>query len=173
MRLVVAMDPTGVIGVNGEIPWYYPRDLQRFKRLTMGGALIMGRKTWESLPGPLPGRRTIVLSSQDVPKAHAVCKTIDEALTVACSIPSACVWVCGGGSIYKAFLESHYADIDEVDVTLVPKMALGPHHLLAKTLDIVRFPVNLLEKRFTLRGVVPNAYDSRLHHYTYVRKSRG
>ena len=59
---VVAMTPGGVIGLDGSMPWRLRQDLQRFKKLTMGGVLVMGRKTYQSIGRPLPGRRTIVVS---------------------------------------------------------------------------------------------------------------
>ena len=62
VTLVVARARNGVIGRNGTLPWHLPADLKRFKALTMGSAMVMGRKTFESLPGLLPGRRHIVLT---------------------------------------------------------------------------------------------------------------
>ena len=62
ITLVVARAQNGVIGRDGKLPWHLPADLKRFKALTMGSAMIMGRKTFESLPGLLPGRRHIVLT---------------------------------------------------------------------------------------------------------------
>lgn len=60
--MIVAMTRQGVIGKNNQIPWHLPADLQRFKKITMGYPIVMGRKTFESLPGILPGRRHIVLT---------------------------------------------------------------------------------------------------------------
>ena len=62
ITLVVARATNGVIGRDGKLPWHLPADLKRFKSLTMGSAMVMGRKTFESLPGVLPGRRHIVLT---------------------------------------------------------------------------------------------------------------
>lgn len=62
ITLIVARADNGVIGRDGKLPWHIPDDLKRFKRLTMGRPMIMGRKTFESLPGLLPGRRHIVLT---------------------------------------------------------------------------------------------------------------
>ncbi|WP_066559567.1 dihydrofolate reductase [Croceicoccus bisphenolivorans] len=61
--IVVARAANGTIGANGRLPWHIPADLAHFKRLTMGAPMIMGRKTFESLPGTLPGRRHVVLTS--------------------------------------------------------------------------------------------------------------
>lgn len=64
--LIAAMADNRVIGNKGQLPWYLPEDLQNFKRLTTGGVVIMGRKTYESIGKPLPNRRNIVLSSQEL-----------------------------------------------------------------------------------------------------------
>ena len=62
LTAVVAMTPSGVIGRDGDMPWRLRSDLRRFKKLTMGGVLIMGRRTYDSIGRPLPGRRTIVIT---------------------------------------------------------------------------------------------------------------
>ena len=62
---VVACTPDGVIGRDGDLPWRLSSDLRRFKQLTMGGTLVMGRKTWDSIGRPLPGRETVVMSRTD------------------------------------------------------------------------------------------------------------
>ena len=66
ISLIVAMSKNGVIGNGDRIPWYEPEDLRYFKRLTVGKPVIMGRKTWESLPGRLPNRDNIVITSHDM-----------------------------------------------------------------------------------------------------------
>ena len=94
-----------VIGNAGTIPWRLPEEQQMFKRLTMGGTVVMGRGTWESLPAsvrPLPGRRNIVVSRQpsyDAPGAEVV-SSLEEALVG----DDADVWVIGGASIYEQAL---------------------------------------------------------------------
>ena len=64
ISLIVAASANNVIGIRGELPWRLPADLQRFKALTMGKPIVMGRKTWESIGRPLPGRQNIVISRQ-------------------------------------------------------------------------------------------------------------
>ena len=64
LSLIVALAENGIIGRDGELPWHLSADLKRFKRLTMGSAILMGRKTWESIGRPLPGRKSIVISRQ-------------------------------------------------------------------------------------------------------------
>ena len=100
LTAVVASTPDGVIGLNGEMPWRLRSDLQRFKALTMGGWLIMGRKTFDSIGRPLPGRQTLVLtrnsdwSSAGVTVAHDPA----EALRITADRPA---YVVGGAEIYR------------------------------------------------------------------------
>ena len=78
--ILVAVSPEGIIGKNNTIPWHYSADLKRFKRLTTGKTIIMGRKTWESLPvKPLPNRRNIVISRSSLENVDCF-QSIDEAL---------------------------------------------------------------------------------------------
>ena len=85
ITLVVARARNGVIGRDGKLAWHLPADLKRFKALTMGSVMVMGRRTFESLPGLLPGRRHVVLTRD--PHWHAegaqVAHEVDEALTLA------------------------------------------------------------------------------------------
>ncbi|MFM9978976.1 MAG: dihydrofolate reductase [Sphingomonadaceae bacterium] len=80
LTLIVARADNGVIGRDGKLPWHIPEDLKRFKALTMGKPMIMGRKTFESLPGLLPGRRHIVLTRGDWRADGAeIARTVDAA----------------------------------------------------------------------------------------------
>ena len=101
LSAVVAVSQNGVIGRNNTLPWRLRSDLQRFKRLTMGHALIMGRKTFESIGKPLPGRQTIVLSRQKNWSFPGVCvvPSIDEALTHITEGKTG--FVVGGAEIYR------------------------------------------------------------------------
>jgi dihydrofolate reductase len=101
--LIVARAANGTIGKDGSLPWHIPADLRRFKRLTMGKPMIMGRKTFDSLPGLLPGRRHIVLTRQQgwtAPGAE-VANTAEEALAMAGADDIA---VIGGAEIFDVFL---------------------------------------------------------------------
>src|SRR6476659_11276339 len=84
ITLVVARAINGVIGRDGTLPWHIPADLKRFKALTMGSAMIMGRKTFDSLPGVLPGRRHIVLTRDRNWRAEGaeVVHSADEAIAL-------------------------------------------------------------------------------------------
>jgi len=119
ITLVLARAANGVIGADGKMPWHLPADLRRFKQLTMGRPMIMGRKTFDSLPAVLEGRRHIVLTRdpdwQD-DGAEPV-TSIEEALRLA-NAPH--VMVIGGAEIYRLFLP--LADrIELTEVALEPK----------------------------------------------------
>ena len=103
IMLVVARATNGVIGREGRLPWHLPEDLKRFKALTMGTAMVMGRKTFESLPRLLPGRRHIVLTRDrawSAPGAE-VSHDILEALSTA---RGERVSVIGGADIFELFM---------------------------------------------------------------------
>jgi dihydrofolate reductase len=103
ITLVVARARNGVIGRGGKLPWHIPADLKRFKALTMGSAMVMGRKTFESLPGLLPGRRHIVITRDRGWSAEGaeVGHSVDEAIQLA---EGERVSVIGGAEIFRLFL---------------------------------------------------------------------
>jgi dihydrofolate reductase len=104
LTLVAAMGANRVIGRDGDMPWHFSEDLKHFKRTTIGGVMIMGRKTFDSIGRPLPGRRSIVVtrSSDWSHDGVEVAHSLDEALTLAGS--GARVFVVGGGEIYAQAL---------------------------------------------------------------------
>ncbi len=110
ISIVVAVAENGVIGNAGDLPWRLSGDLQRFKQLTMGHALVMGRKTYESIGRPLPGRVSIVLTKQrDYQPGRAevrVTLSLDEALSIlpATDMDHNEVFVVGGAEIYRMAL---------------------------------------------------------------------
>ena len=102
--LVAAVAANGIIGAKGELPWRLPEDLKHFKRLTMGHPIIMGRRTWESLRGPLPGRDNIVVTrtpGYDAPGA-AVASSLEAALALCLGEPV--VFVIGGSQLFAESL---------------------------------------------------------------------
>jgi dihydrofolate reductase len=101
--LVVAVAANGVIGRDGTLPWHLPADLRHFKALTTGKPMIMGRKTFESLPGLLPGRRHIVLTRDTgwAEEGAEVAHSPEEAIALA-NAPH--IAVIGGAEIYRQFL---------------------------------------------------------------------
>jgi len=104
VSLIVAADERGGIGRDGGLPWHLPDDLKRFKALTMGKPIVMGRRTWDSIGRPLPGRRSLVVSRQrglEIPGAE-VFGSFDDALLAAGDVPEVCV--IGGAELYRAAL---------------------------------------------------------------------
>ncbi len=138
--LIVAMTPSGLIGWNGGMPWRYKADFQRFKTVTMGGVLIMGSKTYKSLPKPtLPGRVIIVLTRQAVASGELVdpqtgevlvhrAWDLNEAMKQARTLNKP-IWVAGGGQIYRQALEQKLVDF--ADVTLVPDVSFTADEIAA------------------------------------------
>lgn len=114
VTMVVARATNGVIGRGGTLPWHLPADLKRFKALTMGSVLVMGRKTFDSLPGLLPGRRHVVLTRDPEWRAEGaeVARDPDEALALAGTDR---VSVIGGADIFRLFL----ALADRIELTEV------------------------------------------------------
>jgi dihydrofolate reductase len=118
--MILARADNGVIGREGALPWHLPADLRRFKTLTQGRPMVMGRKTFDSLPGLLPGRRHIVLtrdrgwSEEGAEVAHSV----DAAIRLA-NAPS--MSVIGGAEIYALFLPH----ADRIELTEVHVDAVG------------------------------------------------
>jgi len=110
ISIIAAMGSNDVIGNKSRIPWHIPEDLKRFKELTMGHPIIMGRKTFESLPGLLPGRPHIIMTRNDDLQRQPGCysaSSIDEAIDAArmlCWPDSDEAFIIGGAEIYKAFL---------------------------------------------------------------------
>ncbi|GIG61715.1 dihydrofolate reductase [Longispora fulva] len=106
LGLIWAQAANGVIGLDGALPWHLPEDMAHFRTLTAGATMIMGRKTWDSLPArfrPLPGRRNLVLTRQTGWRAEGaeVFASLAEALAAAAG---ADVWVMGGAAVYAEAL---------------------------------------------------------------------
>jgi len=102
ITIVLARAMNGVIGKDGDLPWHIPADLKRFKKLTMGSAMIMGRKTFDSLPGVLPGRQHIVLT-RDAAWSHEGVDTvhsIEDSIAAAGTTP---ISVIGGAEVFAIF----------------------------------------------------------------------
>jgi dihydrofolate reductase len=105
INLIWAEAADRVIGMDGAVPWHVPEDMRRFKELTMGSTVVMGRLTWESLPEkfrPLPGRRNVVVTRQASYEASGaeVASSLEQALERA----DGDVWVIGGASVYEQAL---------------------------------------------------------------------
>jgi dihydrofolate reductase len=104
VAIIVAADEQGGIGLKGRLPWHLPDDLRRFKALTMGKPLVMGRKTYESIGRPLSGRHNIVISRQAGLEIAGctVAGSLEAALAAAEAVPA--VFVIGGAEIYRLAL---------------------------------------------------------------------
>jgi len=118
--IIVAMNKDRLIGQDGKLPWNYPGDMKRFKRITAGCTVVMGRLTWESIPErfrPLSGRDNIVLSSrrdERLTEEVATCASIAEALDLADLDRD--LWFIGGARVYAEAMQH----VDVIDVTHVP-----------------------------------------------------
>ena len=134
LGLIYARARNGVIGKAGGLPWHLPEDLAHFKRLTLGCPVIMGRKTWESIPErfrPLPGRTNIVVTRQADWNASGAerAASLDEAIASCAAQPQA--WVIGGAQLYaQSLARADIAEVTEIDAdyegdAFAPE--LGPH----------------------------------------------
>lgn len=104
LHLIYARAQNGVIGKDGQMPWHLPEDLAHFKHTTLGQTVIMGRKTWDSLPErfrPLPGRRNIVITRQGDWQAPGAERASSLAHAVVLCAAESVAWVVGGAEIYR------------------------------------------------------------------------
>ncbi len=140
LSLIAAVARNGVIGKEGGLPWRLPADLKRFKAVTTGHAVIMGRRTWEEIRRPLPGRRNIVLSRDPAflaPGAEVV-PDLAEALARARASQDDEGFVIGGAQLYAAALplvdRLHLTrlDYDAEGDTLFPPLDLSPFRLVSE-----------------------------------------
>lgn len=117
--LIAMVAANGVIGDGADQPWHLREDQRRFMRLTKGHPVVLGRRTWESIGGPLPGRPTVVLTRDPGWSADGATVAHDPqaALDLAAGLPGADqIWVLGGGEVYAALLgAATHAEITEVD----------------------------------------------------------
>lgn len=122
--LIAAVATNRCIGADGKLPWHIPEDFTRFKTLTIGKTVLMGRKTWESLPDrfrPLPGRTNVVISRStgyDVPPGVSVFSSVDDALI---ALADQDVYVIGGAQIY----EQTIGRSDRLILTRVDRIVAG------------------------------------------------
>jgi dihydrofolate reductase len=122
LGLIWAQARNGVIGRGGVLPWHLPEDLAHFKRTTLGAPVIMGRKTWDSIPPrfrPLPGRRNIVVTRDaqwQAPGAERAA-SLDEAIACVAGEPQA--WITGGSEIFRLALpRAHVAVVTEIEADI-------------------------------------------------------
>ena len=138
LHLIYARAANGVIGAGGTLPWHLPEDLAHFKRTTLGCPVIMGRKTWDSLPArfrPLPGRLNIVITRQASWQAEGAVRSgsIEEAMRLCEEAPDA--WIIGGAEIYRqAEPLASTAVVTEIDAefdgdTFAPHLGVTWHEI--------------------------------------------
>jgi dihydrofolate reductase len=153
--MILAVSPEGVIGLGGKIPWRHPGDMRRFKRVTMGSTVIMGRATFDETGKPLPGRHNIVVTSRplDVPGVVRV-GSVDEALTRA---GDGDVWFIGGARIYEEAMRH----VDVIDVTYVPDHVDAPGAVRAPPID---------ERTFEPGPLLPHEDEPGLTRRVYRRR---
>lgn len=120
---IAAVAGNGVIGAAGDIPWRIPEDWQRFKALTTGQVLVMGRKTYESIGRPLPDRETVVVTRDPQWSADGVlvAGSVPEAIAVAEGLGRETVYVAGGGEVYRAAWDR----LDRLELTEVDQRPEG------------------------------------------------
>jgi dihydrofolate reductase len=127
---IVAVDRNLAIGKDGKLPWHYSADMKFFKQTTLGNPVVMGRRTWSTLKGPLPDRQNIVLTRNggiEVPEAVRVMKDIQSVLEFTKTLDSH-LFVIGGAKVYEAFLPH----IDRWLVTEVPLSVEGTDTFMPK-----------------------------------------
>ncbi|MRI63006.1 dihydrofolate reductase [Ornithobacterium rhinotracheale] len=146
---VVAVAENNVIGKDGGLIWHIPEDLKHFKKLTMGHPMIMGRKTFESFPKPLPNRVHIVLSRDPKPNTEQVIwvNGLDEAIATAKRLDTEKAYVIGGGNIYRQTMDF----IDEIEITRIHKTYEGDTHF--PTIDTTQFELNNTKDLTTEKGI--------------------
>lgn len=146
VHLIAALARDDVIGANGKMPWHLPEDLKRFKALTMGHPVVMGRKTWDSIGRPLPGRANIVVSrsATSLPGA-TIARSLDEALALCAGASDA--FVIGGGEIYREALPR----ASVLDLTLID--ASFPGDTTFPLIDHVRWDVVAREEHVGANGL--------------------
>lgn len=120
ISLIVAMASNRAIGLNGQMPWHLSADLKRFKQITMGAPILMGRKTYEAIGRPLPGRDNIIVS-RDLGYRQPECQvlaSIDSALQLCADAPE--LFVIGGATLYAAMLpRADYLYLTEIHKSFV------------------------------------------------------
>lgn len=136
LAIIAAVGKNRVIGKDGKLPWHISEDLKRFKRLTTGHVVLMGRKTFESMGKPLSNRRNVVITSKHIPGVETYA-SVDEALKALAHQEK--VFVIGGGQIYAQLIER----ADELYLTLVEEEFAGDtffppyEHLLGSRFTLV------------------------------------
>ena len=157
ISLIVAMASNRVIGNKGDIPWKIPGEQKMFKKITLGHSVIMGRKTYESLGRPLPGRTNIVVTRQTDYQTSGctIVHDIDGAIK-SCSAEESEAFICGGGQLYR----ESFSMADRIYLTVIPREIAGDTYF--PEIPEAEFTVNKSE---FIDGIEP------YHFYIYERKT--
>lgn len=156
--LIAAVARNGTIGRDNELPWRLKADLQHFRALTLGHPILMGRKTWQSLGRPLPGRRNLVVSRTPDYRAEGAECFADPAAAIAAAGEAQALFVIGGAQLYAQLLPL----ADRLELTEVKADVEGDAHFPA--VDPARF---VEERRETHHADADNAFD-----FDFVRYCR-
>lgn len=127
ISLIVAMSINGVIGKDNRLPWHLPADLKRFKELTMGHTIVMGRKTWDSINRLLPGRRTVVVSRNPLLKIEGACVVDSLQAALAAGTGDDEIFVIGGEELFRHAM----AHADRIYLTVVESLFEGDTYMPA------------------------------------------
>ena len=156
MKALAAMASNRVIGRDGKLPWHLPEDLKWFKKTTLDRPILMGRKTFESLPGLLPRRRHIVLSRslETAPEGAELIRTIDDLSTLP-DLDETELYLVGGANLYEQFLPR----CTDLYLSCIHEPHEGDTH----------FPP--FEDDFTLKEVIATHPEFELRHYVNRRRN--
>jgi dihydrofolate reductase len=167
VAMIWAQDRQGVIGSGGQIPWNLPEDMARFRSITMGHPVIMGRRTWQSLPAhfrPLPGRANLVLSADPTWAAGQDAVTVRSAdSALAAAIASGFggpAWVIGGAQIYRLF-EPRAC---RAEITVVDLVSSGDTYAPSLAPTWQRLPSNNAYSWLTSRSSLRYRFETWLQH---------
>jgi dihydrofolate reductase len=159
LSLIVAMTDDRVIGINNQLPWHLSDDLKRFKKITMGHPIIMGRKTYESIGRPLPGRKNIVITNNKefFAEGVSVAHGLREAIAM-CPADSPERFVIGGAGLFESALPM----ADRLYLTLIHHPFKGDVH----------FPPIQLEKEFRVVDKSTHNNDNPSFAYDFITAER-
>jgi dihydrofolate reductase len=115
ITIIAAASENNALGKDNGLVWHLPDDFKRFKELTSGNYILMGRKTYESFPKPLPNRKHLIITRQDNYQVPENCFVFDSISSALQSVDNADVWIIGGGEIYKQSMEI----ADRIELTRV------------------------------------------------------
>ena len=143
IHMIWAQDSNNAIGKDGTLPWHFSEDLKNFKKLTNGHTIIMGRKTWDSLPiKPLPNRRNIVISTQQQSKVESY-TSIENCIDALIGNDQINIFIIGGMSIYKFF----YKHANILHITFIDKKYSNTDTFFPIGLEKIKLDFDLVQEQ--------------------------